>query len=597
MIKFNNSYSFLKTHFLILVFGSLFFSACNSSKKAAATAPIQAEKRVGSAHEEEALSSKNLFRFEYNFFNANTEKILGNYDEAVKLYLAALDANPKNPAAMYELASILEQKQNYVQALYYSKKAAMIEPDNIWFQLLYINCLKDNRKWSEVILTYQKLIKQHPNDIEYYYELANAYLLVKKTNEAFKVFDELEQRFGFNKDISLQKISVYQIIHNSDKAIEETQKLIKEFPDEYSYYGILGDLYQDRGESSKAFEAYKKMLEISPDNPYVHITLANYYSKQKQDHKAFEETIIAFKSKDLDIDTKIKMLMSYYYVTEADAQFKADADTLCKIVIQVHPNEAKAFAIYGDFLYRDKKMAEARTQYRKAIELDKEKYALWSQLLVIDSELGDNESLLKESKEAMELFPTQPIPYLFNGVTNLQFKNYNEAITSLNQGKEYVVENPNLLSQFYGYIGDAQYQLKNYTESDVAFDNSLKADKNNVVVLNNYAYYLSLRNVNLEKAEAMSKRSNELEPNNSSYQDTYGWVLYKMGKYNDAKIWIGKAIDNMGTSNGTLLEHYGDILYKLGDIENALKYWGNAKKAGDVSDLIDKKIADKKLYE
>jgi len=164
-------------------------------------------------------------------------------------------------------------------------------------------------------------------------------------------------------------------------------------------------------------------------------------------------------------------------------------------------------------------------------------------------------------------------------------------------GKDYVLDNPGLLSQFYGYLGDAYYQLKNYTESDLAFDNSLKADKNNIVVLNNYAYYLSLRNVNLEKAEAMSKRSNDLDPNNSSYQDTYGWVLYKMGKYNDAKIWIGKAIANLSTINGTLQEHYGDILYKLGDTENAVKYWENAKKTGEASDVIDKKIADKKLYE
>ncbi len=562
-----------------------------------ATAPIQAEKRLGSAHPEDILSSKNKLRFEYNFFNANTEKILGNYDEAVKLYLTALEANPKGAAAMYELANILEQKHNFQHALHYSKKAALIEPDNIWYQLLYITCLKDTKKWQEVVIAYQNLIKQHPNDIEYYYDLANSYLLIKKTNEAFKIFDDLEKRFGFNKEISLQKINVYQITHNSDKAIEEAKKLVKEYPKEASYYGILGDLYQDKGEATKAFDAYKKMLEMDPDNPYVHISLANYYSKQKQDNKAFEETVIAFKSKDLDIDTKIKMLMSYYYVTENNTQFKADADTLCKIVIQVHPNEAKSYSIYGDFLYRDKKTKEARIQYRNAIELDKEKYALWNQLLLIDSELGDNESLLKESKEAIELFPTQPVPYLFNGVTNLQFKNYNEAVTSLNQGKEYVLDNLNLLSQFYGYLGDAHYQLKNYTESDIAFDKSLKADKNNIVVLNNYAYYLSLRNVYLEKAEAMSKRSNELEPNNSSYQDTYGWVLYKMGKYDDAKIWIAKAIANLGSSNGTLLEHYGDILYKLGDTESAFKYWENAKKAGDASELIDKKIADKKLYE
>ena len=299
----------------------------------------------------------------------------------------------------------------------------------------------------------------------------------------------------------------------------------------------------------------------------------------------------------MDIDTKVKILLSYYYVTEKYTELKSDANKLCEILVAVHPDEAKAFSIYGDFLYRDKKSEEARIQYRKAIELDKEKYTLWNQLLIIDSELNDNHASLKESKEAMELFPTQPLPYLFNGVANMQLKNYTEAVIAFNQGKDYVLDNPALLSQFYGYIGDAQYQLKNYVESDAAYDKALELDKNNATVMNNYAYYLSLRNVKLEKAEAMSKKSNELDPDNNSYQDTYGWILYKMGKYNDAKTWILKAINNGGTNNGTLLEHYGDVLYKLGDIDNAVKYWQNAKKAGDTTDFIDRKIADKKLYE
>jgi tetratricopeptide (TPR) repeat protein len=101
----------------------------------------------------------------------------------------------------------------------------------------------------------------------------------------------------------------------------------------------------------------------------------------------------------------------------------------------------------------------------------------------------------------------------------------------------------------------------------------------------------------LEKAEAMSKKSLEIEPSSNSYQDTYGWILYQMKKYDEAKLWIGKAIANGGSESGTLLEHYGDVLYKLNDIENALKFWIDAKKAGGTTDLIDKKIADKKLYE
>jgi tetratricopeptide (TPR) repeat protein len=265
--------------------------------------------------------------------------------------------------------------------------------------------------------------------------------------------------------------------------------------------------------------------------------------------------------------------------------------------VEVHPAEAKAFSIYGDFLNRDRKLPEAREQYRKAIQLDKEKYAIWNQLLIIDSELNDIQSLEKESKEAMELFPNQPLPYYFNGASNIQLKKYKEAVSSLTEGKEFVYDNPPLLAQFYATLGDAHNQLKNYGSSDSAYDKALELDPNNVYVMNNYAYYLSLRNERLDKAEAMSKKSNELDPNNSSYQDTYGWILYQKQKYEEAKTWIGRAVDNSGKANGTLLEHYGDVLYKLGEKDSALQYWMDAKKAGGTTSLIDKKIADKKLYE
>ena len=154
-----------------------------------------------------------------------------------------------------------------------------------------------------------------------------------------------------------------------------------------------------------------------------------------------------------------------------------------------------------------------------------------------------------------------------------------------------------MLAQFYGTIGDAQNQLKNHAESDVAFEKALEYDPTNVSVLNNYAYFLSLRNTNLNKAESMSKKCNDLQPNSSSYQDTYGWILYQMKKYDDAKVWLGKALESGGKNNSTLLEHFGDILYQLGDVESALENWTRAKKQGGKSSLLDKKIAEKKLYE
>jgi tetratricopeptide (TPR) repeat protein len=592
-------------------------SACKT-KKAVTSADSKQTAVSKSESSKKGLEGKQRVDFERMFFEANKDKILGNYDLAETHFSQALQIDPNSSVTMYELANIYAFQNNKNQALFYSKKAAAADPKNIWYQLLYADCLKDSKQPAEVVNVFEGLVKEHPDRIDFYYELANAYLNINKLNEAIKVYNRIEEQVGVTEDASMQKLKIYKTLNNFDKSVEEAQKLIKAYPKESKYYGMLGEIYQDKGMSDKALEAYQELLKIDPLNAYVHLSLADYYRALKQNDKAFEEIKTAFKSKELDIDTKVKILLSYYSITETYTELKPDADELCKLIVEVHPTDAKAYSIYGDFLYRDKKLEEARTQYRKAIAIDKEKYALWNQLLVIDSELNDLTSLEKESKETMELFPNQPLPYFFNGASNLQLKNYKDAISALNEGKEFVYDNPPLLAQFYANLGDAHNQLKHYEESDANYDKALQIDPNNVYVLNNYAYYLSLRNSNLEKAEAMSKKSNDLQPNNPSYEDTYGWILYQMKKYDDAKLWIGKALDNGGRpdanpevikydpqgnplkpylGNGTLLEHYGDVIYKLGEKEEALKYWKDAKKAGGASELIDKKIADKKLYE
>jgi tetratricopeptide (TPR) repeat protein len=583
----------------LVLFLFLFFSviSCKTLQKGTTASTKQSENtNTSQPRSAKQLSGKEKLAFEYLFFNSNKEKILGNYDLAETSLLQALHIDPNSAATMYELANIYSFKNNKKQALFYSRKAALLDPDNIWYQLLYIDCLKDNKQATEIVAVYQKLLKTHPDRIDFYFELANAYLYSSKTNEAIKVYDKIEILTGVSEDASMQKFKIYKATNNFDKALFEIQKLIKTFPKEGKYYGILGELYQENGQSEKALESYKDLLKIDPENAQVHLSLADYYRKQKQDEKSFEEIKIAFKNKNLNIDTKIKILLSYYSITETYSELKGEANELCEIIVQVHSDDAKAFSIYGDFLYRDKKLEGARTQFRKAIALDNGKYAIWNQLLIIESELNDFSAMQKESKEAIELFPNQALPYFFNGASNIQLKKYKDAVDVLNKGMEFAYDE-SIRVQFYSNLGDAQNQLKNYTASDSAYNKALEIDPNSVYVLNNYAYYLSLRNTDLEKAETMSKKSNDIEPDNNSYQDTYGWILYQMKKYDDAKVWIGKALESGGKSNGVLLEHYGDVLYKLGDTEDALKHWVDAKKTGNTSDFIDKKIMDKKLYE
>jgi len=569
---------------LLVVIFLLSFSSCKTSQK-----------EVSSVKKGD-LNDKDKMNFDFLFFNANKEKILGNFDLAETYFIQALKIDQNNAAALYEVANLYSFQKEKTKALVFSKKAASLEPTNVWYQLLYADCLKQSKQNAEVAVVYEKIVHNNPDKIDYYYELATAYMVANKPNDALKVYEKIDTHFGITEESCMSKLSIYKSLNNFDKALEQVQKLIKTFPKESKYYGMLGELYQSKGLNDKAFQAYSDLLKLDPTNAFVHLSLADYYRNQKQNDKAFNEIKIAFNSKDLDVDTKIKILLSYYSITETYKELKPDADTLCLILVNVHPDEAKAFAMYGDFLIRDKKLEEARVQYRKAIALDKEKYALWEQLMYIDSELNDLLSIEKESKEAIELFPNQPVPYLYNGDICIRLKKYKEAVEVLTEGKEFVINNKLILTRFYSLIGDAQNYLKNNEASDQAFDKALEVDPNNVTVLNNYAYYLSLRKVNLEKAESMSKRSNELEPNNNSYQDTYGWILFQSNKFDDAKVWVGKAIENGGRGNGTLLEHYGDVLFKLGEVENAVKYWMDAKKAGGASELIDKKIGDKKIY-
>ena len=161
-----------------------------------------------------------------------------------------------------------------------------------------------------------------------------------------------------------------------------------------------------------------------------------------------------------------------------------------------------------------------------------------------------------------------------------------------------VVDNKSLEAQFYTSLGDAYNELKNFLKSDESYEKALAANPKDANVLNNYSYYLSVRGEQLEKAEKMSRQSNELEPKQSSYEDTYGWIMFKLGKYEDAKIWIEKSLSNGSDKSATVLEHYGDILFKIGDITKALLFWQKAKDAGDgASEFIDRKIQEKKLFE
>lgn len=552
-------------------------------------------KNVSSAGQTSSLTEKEKVALKEEFMDGVREKITGNFEKAAYHFDKCLKIDPQHAAAMYELASIYEfQKQDAV-ALKLMQEAVKLSPENEWYRQLLGTLYAKTGNFSESVKIYKQLAHDHFVKIEYYYEWANMLLYQNKLKDALEVYDQIEKMVGVTEEISLQKEKIWLKLGNTENAIIELKKLIEQYPKESKYFGLLAELYQSLGKADLAMELYDQMKKIDPKNPYVHLSLSNFYREKGEKEKSFEEMKLAFANADLSVDVKVNILLSYYAADHEE--LKVQSAELCRILAETHPEDAKSYSIYGDFLTRDKQYAGARDQYRKAILLDSSKFPIWNQLMFLESELKDYEALFNESKAAIELFPNQPSFYFFHGFAAIQKKEYREAVKTLEEGKELVIDNNPLLEQFYSTLGDAYNSLKDYVNSDSSYEKALLINPDNVYVLNNYSYYLSLRKENLERAEKMSKRSNELEPDSPSFLDTYGWILYQLGRYEEAENWIEKALAAGADNNGTILEHYGDILFKLNDKNGALNYWNRAKNAGEGSELLDKKIAEKLLIE
>lgn len=535
--------------------------------------------------------------FKQHFFTGQKERLSGNVDGAIKSFKKCIELKPNESAPYYELGRLYERQSRLESAVEMLAEAIRLEDSNIWYQGMYAQLNARIGNYDKAVKTYKNIIQQYPNQYDYYFELAGTYIMLGNYDEAIKLFDSIEEKLGLNEEIALQKQMLYMEMGKPKEAIREVIKLTELAPEEIRYWGILAELYDASGEREKAMEIYAKLAEMDDDNGMLRLSLAEFHRNAGDMDKAFVELQRAFKSPDLDIDAKINVLLTYYQETETDRKLIGQAYELCELLLEQHPDEAKAHSIYGDFLYRDERFAEARESFGKAAEIDKNRFVLWNQMLILDSQLEDFDSMVSTSEQAIELFPTMPSFYLFHGVGLMQQNRFEEAVESLLAGIDLVVDNFGQLAQFYASLGDAYHELGEHTLSDEAYDNSLSINEDNAYVLNNYSYYLSLRGESLDKALKMSKRANELQPGEASFQDTKAWVLFRKGRYEDARQWLEKAMDNGGSTQGVILEHYGDVLFKLNRIDEAVEYWKRARDAGDASELIDRKIADKKLHE
>ncbi len=574
-----------KKYLLYLAVVSIMATSCGTAHKQVKSGDISKPET-----QQAAISDDDKNEFEYTFIEALKQKMIGNQQAAVTLFSKCLQINPNSSAAMFELAKIHSGNGDQTSSALLIEKAIILSPENKWYKLLLAQIYQQGKQYKKAADLYQQLNALDPENLEYLYMNAALLSSAEKYELAIKAYDELEKKIGINDQISVEKQQIYQAAGKKKEALAELQKLIDNNPKEPRYYGLMADFYLSEKDEANALKYYMKILEIDPENGFVLFSLTSFYREKGDKEKAWEYARKGFQNKSVEVETKIQ----YYLMMTADQDkpfFTEDqVNELVDILVKTNGDDYRVYTVYAEYLIRKGQLTEAREQLRKVLETQKDNYLIWERMILISNDLLDFKSIYTDASKAIELFPSQPMLYGLKAVACLQLEKYTEALDVLKEGEPYLLDNKPMKIQFDLYKAEANYKLDRVEEAFKAFDDVIKLDPENWLAMNNYAYYLSVRNENLEKAEQLSGKAVRANPENPTYLDTYAWVLFMRNDYALAKFYMETAIKNGGDKNGVIVEHYGDILFMLGEKEKAMEQWKNAIGKGEVSKFLNDKI-------
>jgi tetratricopeptide (TPR) repeat protein len=480
--------------------------------------------------------------FEKAYFEANKQKVLNNKEEALKGYMSALEINPKSHAAMYQCAKLLYQLEKFPEALSYAQQAVKTSPKyNHWYYGQLAQFYSKFGKYEQSADVFSEMVLYEPGERSNYTEGASQYYNAKKYDRAEALLRQMQTKFGIERESSTRLDFIYSATNQRNKAVEVMEQLSETYPDDLQFKGYLSETYMRAGLEKKAIVVLQEILEQDSSVGKAYFALYTIHNEAGRDEQAMLYLKHAFTTDDITLQQKLQAVSSYFNGLKRDENTKTDILELSDILLENYSTDVEPYVLRADIYATLNDFNKAREYTRQAITKDPSNYGLWGKLLNANLRLGDSKQQVVDVEEALMLFPNVPELYINLGFAYLDLSNLNKALETADEGLEIALEKSDK-AQLYLCKATVFGRQGKHDKEDEVFEKILNIHPFNSTVLNNYAFSLAERKIELPKADSLINIALRLEPSNPFFLDTKGWVYYARGEYQMAIKLLEKCI-------------------------------------------------------
>jgi predicted Zn-dependent protease len=551
---------------------------------------LACSRKVAPTNEKVNGQSFDQSRFSYYYVEGISEKFLGNSGDAIRNFEQAILINSKSDAAYYQIAQILCSTGDISNGKRFLKRAVSLAGENMWYLTMMADIYYQEKNIDSAIYYYENAVKYFPEREELQLTLGSLYSEGKKFDKAIGIFNSFDQKYGLNERSSVAVVKALMEDGKFSQAEEKVKALIKEFPEQIMYSGLLAEIFRSKGETEKAKNVYTNLLESNPDNPAIQLSICDFMISQKDYNELFLILNNVIFNQSIKREDKIGL---FARITENEDLVKKKYDDLIIALMVLEASYKKDNVVpllRADLLVKTGRIDEAEQRLEEILKGDPDNYYAWEKLLLAYNQDKEFELLFKRGDECATKFNRSFLAKVLFANAAMELKKFDIAIEELRKAEILAGNNTDFIIQVLTMRADVYYRMKEYGKAFETFREALKQNNDDLTVINNYAYYLAEQNQNLKEAELMAKKVIEKDKTNPTYLDTYAWVLYKRGKFREAEKVMSQIMSLGNPSDAEYYEHYGYIMKKLHQCAKATEYWNNAVRIDSTKFYLKEEI-------